>query len=134
MPKPASRTTRPAVRKPRKPVRKTPAPCRVKPDASYDNWLAQALQDPAEAAAYLQPAIDDGDQAGLMLALRRVAQARGGVARIAGAAKLTREATYRMLSRSGNPELRRFTAILHAAGLKLSVEPVAGRRRARAAA
>jgi probable addiction module antidote protein len=113
------------VRAPRKKARSHAA---AAASASYDEWLAQALQDPAEAAAYLQAAIDEGDQPALMLALRRVAQARGGVAHVASVAKLTREATYRMLSGKGNPELRSLTAILNAAGLKLSIEPVAKRR------
>ena len=38
-----------------------------------------------------------------MLALRHIALARGGVAEIARRSQLTREATYRMLSESGNP-------------------------------
>ena len=64
-----------------------------------------------------------------MLALRRIAQARGGVAAIARRSKLTREATYRMLSKSGNPELRSFTAIPGAAGLRWSVKPIDQRLR-----
>jgi len=58
-----------------------------------------------------------------MLALRQVAQAQGGVAKIARKAKLTREATYRMLSKFGNPELRSLTAVLDAAGLRIAVKP-----------
>ena len=58
-----------------------------------------------------------------MLALRQVAQARGGVAAVARKATLTREATYRMLSESGNPALSSLTAVLAAAGLQLSVRP-----------
>ncbi len=120
MPRHTSKTTGRGLRKS---ARKVQTRGRIVPDASYDDWLAQKLQDPAEAAAYLQAAIDEGDQAALMLALRRVAQARGGVARLASTASLTREATYRMLSPKGNPELRSFTAILSAAGLRLLVEP-----------
>lgn len=59
-----------------------------------------------------------------MLALRQVAQAQGGIAEIARKAKLTREATYRMLSKVGNPELKSLTAVLGAAGLRLSVKRV----------
>ncbi len=118
MPRHTSKTTGRVLRKS---ARK--APSRIAPDGNYDHWLAQKLQDPAEAAAYLQAAIDEGDQPALMLALRRVAQSRGGVARLASTASLTREATYRMLSAKGNPELRSFTAILSAAGLRLLVEP-----------
>ena len=59
-----------------------------------------------------------------MLALRQVALARGGIAGIARKAKLTREATYKMLSRSGNPELRSLTSVLRASGLRIAVKPM----------
>ena len=94
------------------------------PSVGYEPWLLAQLRDPDEAAAYLEAAIEQGDQAALMLALRQVAQAQGGIARIARKAKLTREATYRMLSQSGNPELRSLTAVLEAAGLRLAVRPI----------
>ena len=67
-----------------------------------------------------------------MLALRQVAKARGGVSAIARKSKLTREATYRMLSENGNPELKNLTAVLAATGLQLSVKPI-GRRQKKAA-
>ena len=91
---------------------------------SYEGWLIGRLKDPAEAAAYLEAALEEGDQAALMLALRQVARARGGIAHIARKAKLTREATYRMLSRSGNPELRSLTSVLRAAGFRISLKPI----------
>ncbi len=94
------------------------------PSVPYEPYLLEQLKDPEAAAAYIEAAIDEGDQAVLMLALRQVAQARGGVTEIARKSKLTREATYRMLSKSGNPELRSLTAILGAAGLRLSVKPI----------
>jgi probable addiction module antidote protein len=90
----------------------------------YEETLLESLRDPKEAAAYLDAAIDEGDQPALMLALRQVAMASGGVAAIARKSKLTREATYRMLSESGNPALSSLTALLDAAGLRLSVKPV----------
>jgi probable addiction module antidote protein len=95
------------------------------PSVGYETWLIAQLQDPAEAAAYLEAVIDEGDQAALMLSLRQVAQAQGGIAKIARKAKLTREATYKMLSASGNPELRSLTAILAATGLRIGVRPIA---------
>ena len=90
----------------------------------YESYLIERLKNPKEAAAYIEAAIEEGDQAVLMLALRHVALALGGVSEIARKSKLTREATYRMLSKSGNPELRSLTAILGAAGLRLSVKPI----------
>lgn len=101
-------------------ARKKPAPASV----PYEPRLLERLKNPREAAAYLEAAIEEGDEAGLMLALRHVAQALGGVAAIARKSKLTREATYRILSESGNPELKSLTAILAAAGLRLSVKPI----------
>src|SRR3990167_6679834 len=86
----------------------------VPPSVPHEPWLIERLKDPEESAAYLEAAIEDGDQGVLMLALRHIARK----------SKLTREATYRMLSKSGNPELRSLTAILGAAGLRLSVKPI----------
>ena len=100
---------------------------RLPASVPYEPRLIGRLTDPREAAAYLEAAIEDGNEAGLMLALRHVAQALGGVATLARKSKLSREATYRMLSESGNPELKSLTAILGAAGLRLSVKPTAKR-------
>ncbi|MDP2241139.1 MAG: putative addiction module antidote protein [Burkholderiales bacterium] len=117
MPKPASRITKTARKK------------AAAPAIAYEPWLIERLKDPAEAAAYIEAAIEEDNQPALMMALRHVAQAQGGISKIARKSKLTREATYRMLSASGNPELRSLTAILDAAGLRLSVKPI-GRRAA----
>lgn len=124
MRKPVSRITRSVLPKRRKRA--------AEPSLRYEDWLVQRLKDPAEAAAYIEAVIAEGDQAAIMLALRQVARARGGIAEIARKAKLTREATYRMLSKGGNPELKSLTAVLGAAGLQLSVKPV-GIRMKRAA-
>lgn len=118
MPRRISKTTRRARRSPKA------------ASAPYDEWLIERLKDLAEAAAYLEAALEDADQAGLMLALRHVAQAQGGVANIARKSHLTREATYRMLSETGNPELRSLTAVLAAAGLRLSIKPIERGKRA----
>jgi len=94
------------------------------PSLPYEDWLIERLKNPREAAAYLEAVIEEGDQAAVMLALRQVARAQGGVATIARKAKLTREAAYKMLSKSGNPELRSLSAVLAAAGLRLAVKPI----------
>lgn len=111
----ASRTTRHALRNKSRAV---PA------SVAYEPWLIKQLRDPAHAAAYLEAVIEDGDQGAIMVALRQVAKAQGGVAQVARKAKLTREATYNMLSKSGNPELRSLSAVLKATGLRLSVKPI----------
>ena len=97
---------------------------RVVPSLLYEDWLIEQLKDPEEAARYLEAVIEQGEQKALMIALRHVAMAQGGIAAVARRAKVTREAAYRMLSKSGNPELRSLNAILAAAGLRLSVKPI----------
>ena len=116
MRKPISKTTRRAPPKGRRAAASS---------LRYEAWLIERLKDPAEAAAYLEAVIEEGNQASIMLALRQVALARGGIAHIARKARLTREATYKMLSRSGNPELRSLTSVLEAAGLRIAVKPIA---------
>lgn len=118
MPKTISKTIKPARKKARA----------AAPSLPYEAWLIESLKDRKQAAAYLEAAIEDGDQAVLMLALRHVAQAQGGVAEVARRAKLTREATYKMLSKVGNPALSSLTAVLAATGLRLSVKLVEQRR------
>jgi probable addiction module antidote protein len=52
-----------------------------------------------------------------------VAEARlGGMAQLAEQAGLNRESLYRMLSEQGNPALSSLDKLLHALGLRLSVE------------
>src|SRR5438445_12500553 len=91
------------------------------PSKPYHPELIEALRDPREAAEYLSAALEDGDPEGFLLGLRDVAEAQGGVAQLAEAAKLNRESLYRMLSDRGNPELRSLDALLHALGLRLSL-------------
>ena len=62
---------------------------------AHEDWLIARWKNPKEAAAYIEAAIEENDQGVLMLALRQVAMARGGVAAIAENAGVAREATYR---------------------------------------
>jgi probable addiction module antidote protein len=94
------------------------------PSLPYEPWLVERLKDPVEAAGYLEAVLEEGNQGAIMFALRQIAQAQGGVAEIARKAKLTREATYKMLSKSGNPELRSLSAVLKATGLRIAVKPI----------
>ena len=95
-----------------------------KASISHDEALAAELRaDPALAAAYLKAALDDEQEpAVLLLALRRLAEARG-MQSVAGQAGLQRESLYRALSPKGNPTLKTLMAVLKTMGLRLSVEP-----------
>ena len=87
---------------------------------SYQESLLQALQYPQEAAEYLTAALEDGDSAVFLLALRNVADAQG-MRTVAHKAQLNRENLYRMLSEQGNPQLGSLTALLDALNLRLAI-------------
>lgn len=96
---------------------------RVAPSVPAEPYLRKDLRDPAFAAAYLSYCAESGDPSDFIFALREIAEAYGGMARIAQRAKLSRSQLYKTLSRSGNPEFRTLRAILEAAGFLLSVVP-----------
>ena len=92
-----------------------------------DATVASFRRDRKYAAAYLDQVLADGDQQELMLALRRLSEAFGGVAGLAQQAGLNATTLYRTLSCNGNPELRTLRALLDAMGLRLSIAPVSSR-------
>jgi len=97
----------------------------TQPYRSHAEATAQMFRrDPAFAADYLDSLLEDGDQADLMVALRHMADAFGGVAKIAEQAQLNPTTLYRTLSRAGNPELKSLSAILGAMGMRIAIQPV----------
>lgn len=90
---------------------------------SHDEAIIRRIrQNPQFAAEYLRAALEETDEPRvLLLALRRVAQARG-IARIAKAAGVERESLYRALSAKGNPRLSTLHAVAKAVGLRLTLE------------
>ncbi len=81
------------------------------------------LRDPNVAAEYINQALESGDQAIIMMAIRNVVIAQeGGMACISERAHLGRESLYKMLSVNGNPKLTSLTWLLHGLGLRLRVE------------
>ena len=97
---------------------------RRKTSISHDRQLLHKLRDDPEfAAEYLKAALEEADDPRvLLMALRHVAEARGGVAKVAKAAGIERESLYRALSPRGNPRLSTLVAATKAMGLRLTVE------------
>ena len=95
---------------------------------SYKEHLLEQLQDPDEAAAYLNAALQDDDPQSFLLAMRDIAEAQGGMTRLAKDADLNRENLYRALSMNGNPRFFNLIAVLDAFGLELSIHPRPKRR------
>jgi len=96
-----------------------------KTSVPHDEVMVRKLREnPAFAAEYLKAAIEDSDEPKvLLIALRHLAEARGGIAKVAKAAKMERESLYRALSKRGNPRLSTLIAVTRALGLTLTVEP-----------
>lgn len=88
----------------------------------YHEDLLKRLKDPRRAENYLNAALEDEDKRVFLLALRDVAEAHGGMTKLAGLTKISREHIYRMLSQKGNPELATLKSLLNAIGFKLAVE------------
>jgi probable addiction module antidote protein len=88
----------------------------------YDAFLIEMLQDEGRAVAYLKAALSEPDPRVFLIALRNVAQAHGGIGKIAMRSGLNRETLYRTLSKDGNPSLQSLGALLGAMGIRLSVE------------
>lgn len=89
-----------------------------------DATVESFRKDPAFAAEYLNSVLEDGDQKELMLVLRRMAKALGGVSKLAKEAELNVNTLYRTLSPKGNPELKSLRALLRAMGMQLTVRPL----------
>ena len=83
----------------------------------YD--AADFLTDDETVAAYLTEALDSGDPRYIAKALGTVARARGGMAQLSRETGLTREALYRALSETGNPELGTALRVMRALGIRL---------------
>lgn len=94
-------------------------------DRAHDEAMAEIYrEDPAYALQLLNSILADGDQGELLIALRQIAKAFGGINAIAEHAHLNPTQLYRTLSPEGNPALSSFFAILKAMGMRLAVEPL----------
>ena len=60
----------------------------------------------------------------LLIALRQMTNAFGGVSKVAQKAQLNGTHIYRTLSATGNPEIRSLSATLKTMGLRLAVQPI----------
>ena len=94
-----------------------------KKSVSYQDYLIQSLQDPKEAAGYLNAALDEGDMSVFLLALQNVIQAQGGISKIAKKIHKSRTSLYKTLSKKGNPYLKNVNEILDGIGLHLGILP-----------
>ena len=81
---------------------------------------ADFLTDDETIAAYLTEALESDDPRHIAKALGAVARARGGMQNLARETGTSREALYRALSETGNPELGTALKVIHALGIRLT--------------
>lgn len=74
---------------------------------NFKDYHIEQLRDPEDAKVYLSVALDDyeknGDIEAFLLAVRDVAEAQGGMSRLAERVGLTLEEHYKALSENGSP-------------------------------
>lgn len=95
----------------------------AKKTREYEADLIDQLIDSEFAVEYLNASLEDSDDGAderFLMALRQVAKAHG-MASISEKSGMARQAMYRALSESGNPELSSLKAVLDAMGLRLAV-------------
>jgi len=84
----------------------------------YDS--AEYLKTKEDVVAYLEAAFEDGDAAGITLALGIVARSEG-MSEVARQAGLSRASLYKALTDGGNPEFATVLKVIQALGLKLTI-------------
>lgn len=99
----------------------------MKPKTSVSNdaeIIRELRRDPKFAAEYLNAALEDSDEpAVLLMALRHLSEAKGGMAKIAKRAGIERESLYRALSPKGNPRLSTLASVLKALNMTIQLKP-----------
>ena len=95
---------------------------KVKTSELPDLDFSEHLGSEAAISEYLTAIVEDGDPALLAAALGDIAKARG-MAQIAAAAGLGREALYRALRPGAQPRFDTIARVCAALGLKLVVQP-----------
>jgi DNA-binding phage protein len=90
---------------------------------SYHSYLIDSLQDPQEAAAYLEAVLEDCSYDELCLALRNVTEARLAASQTAQA-NLNQEFCRSILASSDRLEPAILFKVLNELGFKLSVTPL----------
>ena len=98
----------------------------LKHTTSYEENLIKHLQDPELAQAYLETAFEsyeqDGDTDALLLAMRDVAEARGGIGELAKRTTISREHLYDILASKHNPRLDNWLSIISGLGFRVRLE------------
>ena len=100
----------------------------MKKSIPFEQHHTEFLRNPERAKAYLEIALEeyeqDADTDAFLLALRDVADAQGGLGKLAEKTQLHRGNIYKALSKDGNPRLDTVEKILRQLGFQLWIKPL----------
>jgi probable addiction module antidote protein len=98
----------------------------LKHTTSYKEDVLERLHDQEFAKIYLETAFEsyqeDKDTEALLLAMRDVAEAQGGIGKLAKRTAISREHLYDVLASKHNPRLDNWLDILSALGFRVRLE------------
>lgn len=88
----------------------------------HDEVVAEMLRtDPEFRTAMVNEAMSNGDHADMLILLRQLTLAEGGMKVIAQRTGLNETALYRLMSADGNPSLKNLSKVLDSLNLQLAV-------------
>lgn len=98
----------------------------LKHTTNYEDNLLDRLRDLELAQAYLEAAFGsyekDGDTEALLLAMKDVAEAQGGIGQLAKRTTISRQHLYEILASKHNPRLDNWLSILSGLGFRVRLE------------
>jgi len=96
---------------------------------SWDEFMQKKLsQSPEEIMTYLDVSLEefekDGDMDALLLAIKQVAEVKGGISELAKKTNLSRQNLYKIFSHRVNPRFDNIVKILNALGYTFAIKKV----------
>ena len=100
----------------------------IKSMGTLRECIIEMVKDPEEAEAYLKAALDEyaefRDLEALLLALRTITIAQGGIGFLAKKAGVNRQNLYKILSGKRSPRWETMQALFKGLGYKITVTPI----------
>ena len=90
---------------------------------SFTEYVQDSIQNPKDAAAYLNAAAEDEDEKVFLIALKNVIEVHGGLSELSRKTSLNRGNLHRMLTGKGQPRFASIHKVLHASGFELAIRP-----------
>ena len=95
---------------------------------TFNEYMINELKDPKEAKLFLELAMEeyekDRDTAALMLTFRLIAEAQGGIAKLADKSHLNRQNLYKILTGKAVPRFDTTLSIMKGLGYRISLENI----------